>query len=288
MDMKAPMGRGVEPRGTVSQQGVFEDDDSRLNADAHRSVSQYGTSLRNHSKESVLEASKALWVHRARQRSVYAKEMIVSQKRAARSRPRPVRPVFEKRKRSVSLDEREDARVKRLAEEAPICHNEDMQCEDMDVDTWEPPVSPYGLLEEEEVIFRDPWKLFLACILLNRTTAVQVRRVVYELLNTYPTPEAILQASENDLERLIQPLGMYRKRAVCILRVSRDYLSTREHIWRKDPTVLFGVGMYASDAFKIFCLGDWQSVTPEDKDLRRYVEFLSRTEGVGVGFRRDG
>lgn len=252
------------------------------------SVSQYGTSLRNHCKESVLEAGKALWVQSARQRSLSAKEGLLSQKRAARSRP----ATNVKRKRDGSLDndggDTVQGNVKRLAE-SHWQEEEDSHgaCADMDIDSWEPPVSPYGLLEEEEVIFKDPWKLFLSCILLNRTTAVQVRSVVWDLLKAYPTPETLVEAPEDDLERLLRPLGMYRKRAAGIRRFSRDYMSTPKEIWRDDPTVLFGVGQYASDAFKIFCLGEWQSVTPEDKDLKKYVEFLSRTEGVGVGFRRD-
>ena len=39
--------------------------------------------------------------------------------------------------------------------------------------TWEPPVSPLGLLEEQ--LYHSPWKLLLACMLLNRTNANQVR-----------------------------------------------------------------------------------------------------------------
>jgi hypothetical protein len=38
--------------------------------------------------------------------------------------------------------------------------------------TWQPPVSPFGLLEEQ--LYHNPWKLLLACLLLNRTTANQV------------------------------------------------------------------------------------------------------------------
>jgi hypothetical protein len=38
---------------------------------------------------------------------------------------------------------------------------------------WEPPVSPYGLIEEE--LFQDPWRLLLACMLLNKTSCKQVR-----------------------------------------------------------------------------------------------------------------
>lgn len=38
--------------------------------------------------------------------------------------------------------------------------------------TWVPPASPFGLIEEQ--VYHDPWKLLLACMLLNRTTATQV------------------------------------------------------------------------------------------------------------------
>ncbi len=41
------------------------------------------------------------------------------------------------------------------------------------VATWEPPASPYGLIEEQ--LFGDPWRLLVACILLNQTTAKGVR-----------------------------------------------------------------------------------------------------------------
>lgn len=37
---------------------------------------------------------------------------------------------------------------------------------------WVPPASPYCLVEE--VLYRDPWKLLLACMLLNKTSAKQV------------------------------------------------------------------------------------------------------------------
>ena len=44
--------------------------------------------------------------------------------------------------------------------------------------TWVPPVSPYGLIEEQ--LYDDPWKLLVACMLLNVTSgkAVSLRGVV--------------------------------------------------------------------------------------------------------------
>ena len=38
--------------------------------------------------------------------------------------------------------------------------------------TWEPPPSPFGLIEE--VLYEDPWRLLLACILLMKTSGRQV------------------------------------------------------------------------------------------------------------------
>lgn len=37
---------------------------------------------------------------------------------------------------------------------------------------WTPPVSPYGLIEE--YLYDDPWKLLVACMLLNVTAGKQV------------------------------------------------------------------------------------------------------------------
>ena len=43
---------------------------------------------------------------------------------------------------------------------------------DARVAVWEPPVSPFGLIEEE--LYGDPWRLLIACILLNKTSITQV------------------------------------------------------------------------------------------------------------------
>ena len=40
------------------------------------------------------------------------------------------------------------------------------------VAVWEPPQSPFGLIEEE--LYDDPWRLLLACLLLNKTSGRQV------------------------------------------------------------------------------------------------------------------
>ena len=45
------------------------------------------------------------------------------------------------------------------------------------VSVFEPPASPYGLIEEQ--LYDNPWKLLAACILLNKTAASQVGGILY-------------------------------------------------------------------------------------------------------------
>ncbi|KAI3429502.1 hypothetical protein D9Q98_005591 [Chlorella vulgaris] len=145
---------------------------------------------------------------------------------------------------------------------------------------WEPPVSPYGLLEEE--LFDDPWKLLVACMLLNKTSSMAVRRVIWELFALCPTPAAAISADQQQLQALIQPLGLFRKRAAAIQQLSQDYLYKQ---WR-EPTELFGIGKYAADAYHMFCRGRWRDVAPDDKDLKRYRQWLEQSGGLGTGLTR--
>ena len=54
-----------------------------------------------------------------------------------------------------------------------------------------------------------------------------------------------------------------------------------------DPIQLHGIGQYASDAYFMFCRGLWQEVSPSDKDLLKYQQWLQSTNGEGTGLERD-
>ncbi len=138
----------------------------------------------------------------------------------------------------------------------------DVDSADPRVTTWTPPVSPYGLLEEE--LFEDPWRVLVACVLLNKTTAVQARRVVWELFARFPTAAAAAAADATELEALealLRPLGLFRKRAAGLVRLSKEYLETD---WR-DPEELYGIGEYAADAYRIFCVSSAASLSCQSK-----------------------
>lgn len=137
----------------------------------------------------------------------------------------------------------------------------------------------------QEMLWQDPWQVLVACLLLNRTSGVQVRTVIFDLFAQWPTPSLLSQADDR-LEKLIQPLGIYKRRAVTLRQFSRDYLTLP---W-EDPCELRGVGRYGHDAWLVFCKGEWKEVVQDaalDKELRKYIEYLQETQGEGYGYVRE-
>jgi endonuclease III len=51
---------------------------------------------------------------------------------------------------------------------------------------------------------------------------VQVRKVLDDLFALCPTPEAAAAADVAAIQKLIQPLGLYRKRAAALQRFSSE------------------------------------------------------------------
>tara|TARA_Y100001973_G_C5162924_1_gene314530 strand:+ start:17 stop:457 length:441 start_codon:yes stop_codon:yes gene_type:complete len=130
-------------------------------------------------------------------------------------------------------------------------------------------VSPYGLLQEE--INSDPWKIFVCCIFCNLTKRVQAEPYFWKVINKWPTPEKLSNAKINELTNLIAPLGLSHRRAKALKKMSNDFMKVN---WRKDPTLLFGIGKYGSDAYKIFCTDEWHEVQPKDGALVNYHNWL--------------
>eukprot|EP00884_Botryococcus_braunii_P023235 jgi/Botrbrau1/9596/Bobra.106_2s0018.1 len=112
-------------------------------------------------------------------------------------------------------------------------------------------------------LYEDPWRLLVACLLLNKTSAGQVRKVIWNLFELMPNAEAAASVNISELEALLYPLGLFRKRALMIKRFSEEYLSKT---WN-DPQELHGVGQYGSDAYRIFCRGEWRAVQPRTRTL---------------------
>ena len=134
---------------------------------------------------------------------------------------------------------------------------------------WTLPRSPVGMLQED--LWPNEWKILVACLLHNLTTRKQVDKVYDQLFKKYPTPESMMSAVEEELQDIIKPLGMWRKRSKTLMRFSKEYL---EKDW-SCAADLFGCGKYANDCHRIFCLGEWKNVSPSDHALNRYHAWLA-------------
>jgi len=107
-------------------------------------------------------------------------------------------------------------------------------------------------------------------MLLNKTSRRQVDPVVPKLFSAFPTAHAMAAAPPAALEALLRPLGIHRKRAVSLARMSREFLAGDfEHAGE-----LHGIGKYGDDAYEIFVRGAWSAVEPADAALRLYHRWL--------------
>jgi len=111
------------------------------------------------------------------------------------------------------------------------------------------------------------WQHMVGVICLNQTSRIQVKRILPEFFNRWPTPEKLLRSRIIDIEEIIAPLGMRHVRARRIYRMSIDFLT-----WNgEDATILHGIGKYGSDSYRLF----YKKEIPEnvgDHELKRYIE----------------
>jgi methyl-CpG-binding domain protein 4 len=111
------------------------------------------------------------------------------------------------------------------------------------------------------------WQHMVGVICLNQTNRKQVKQVLPIFFKRFPTAEHVLRNRIIDLETILAPLGMKHVRAKRIYRMSIDYLT-----WDgKDATMLYGIGKYGSDSYRLF----YKNEIPDnigDHELKRYVE----------------
>lgn len=128
-------------------------------------------------------------------------------------------------------------------------------------------LSSIGLIQEE--LHDDPWKLIVACIMLNQTNIKQVRSVIWTFFEKWSTPNMFLFAERNDVLDIIKPLGLFNRRADLLINMSQNFVQKKWKLIDELP----GVGKYAADSYKIFVLCDI-SVIPTDKKLIQYLEWV--------------
>ncbi len=110
------------------------------------------------------------------------------------------------------------------------------------------------------------WQHMVAVIMLNQTGRKPVKTVLPKFLDKWSRPSKFIQASPNDVQEIIKPLGMVNVRTKRLLKMTIDFLT-----WDgNDAKVLYGIGKYGSDSYEIFFKKNY-SVQPTDKELKRYL-----------------
>ena len=118
----------------------------------------------------------------------------------------------------------------------------------------------------QEIYQDDPWKMMVCCILLNLTKRQQVDIIRQELFQLYPTPYAMVNSDEYYLSHLLQPLGLYNKRAQTLKKFSQDYINGFNDIQE-----CYGVGQYGKASWIIFQLNKHTNHS-NDKVLHKYLK----------------
>lgn len=118
---------------------------------------------------------------------------------------------------------------------------------------------------------RTAFQVLVAEILLQRTTAKAVAGVYRPFVARYPTPEVVVAAPTEDIERRIDRLGLL-KRAESIERAASQIIDShggdvpRDHA---DLTALHGVGEYTARSVSIHV--DGAGIAAVDVNVRRVL-----------------
>lgn len=114
-----------------------------------------------------------------------------------------------------------------------------------------------------------PLWMLVACCLVNLTTWRAARPVHAALRQRYRTPRRLALARPGDLEPLLRPLGLWRRRARSLVTLAAAFLE-RPPRSAEDVLGLPGCGRYAADSWAIFVEGR-RDLEPTDHYLSAYL-----------------
>lgn len=120
---------------------------------------------------------------------------------------------------------------------------------------------------------RDKYKILLAEVLLRKTTRNQVNEIYEKIVKKYPNPKSLASANVTELEKIIEPLGMQKKRSVLLIELAKYIINKHNgripndiNEIRKFP----GVGPYTANA--VLCLAYNKPLPLVDTNTIRVVK----------------
>ena len=126
--------------------------------------------------------------------------------------------------------------------------------------------------------YRTPYRIFLAEMLLVRTRTDVVARLFEQVATRYPTVHALAEADEEELRRLLRPLGL-SKRIPYLIKAARYVCENYGGEIPREVEELLkvpGIGSYTAVAIATFAYGE--SGVPADVNILRFVSRLTGLE----------
>lgn len=106
---------------------------------------------------------------------------------------------------------------------------------------------------------KDPYNVLLAEVFLRKTNAPKVVCVYERFVSRYPRFEALANIPEQELEKVLKPLGLYRRRARDLRRLAEIVMAKYDGeipSSREELMELPGVGSYTANAVLCFAFGE--------------------------------
>jgi A/G-specific adenine glycosylase len=127
------------------------------------------------------------------------------------------------------------------------------------------------------------FQVLLVEFLLWKTNAQRSHAVIREIVERYPSPHAVLERTVEQLESELRPLGLYKRRARCLLVFSQQLVECHAGEVPATPEeleTLTGIGQYAARATACVLAGS--RIMPVDVNTSRIFGRLFGSEGPGV------
>lgn len=135
---------------------------------------------------------------------------------------------------------------------------------------------------------RDPYKILVAEILLRKTTRTQVEDTYQKIIDKYPKITDLSLANSKNLERILEPMGMQKKRAPLFIKLANHIVNEFDGEIPKNAEELKklpGIGQYTANA--ILCLSYNKPLPLVDTNTIRIIERVFKMKSKKARARTD-
>lgn len=105
---------------------------------------------------------------------------------------------------------------------------------------------------------RTNYEIVISEILLKRTRAETIDGYYFRFIKEYPSWLALSKTSEEELQEILKPIGLWRQRATALLSLAKAVRKRGGRVpsTREELEVLPGVGQYVANATLTICHGE--------------------------------